>query len=153
MSRKLSNTVLAAFALCASFTALSAGAADLPGRHPAYLHALTDLRAARAMMERPAKPDVKWDENKAIREIDAAIKEIKDASIDDGKPLEDHPPIDTKINHRDRLKAAMELLVKSAKDIEEKEDNAWAKGLRNRAVNHIRAAEKAVREAVEDRKH
>ena len=33
------------------------------------------------------------------------------------------------------------------------DDYALAKGLRNRAFFHIRAAEKAVREAVEDRKH
>ena len=119
--------------------------------HPAYLHALTDLRAARAMLERPAKPDVKWDENKAVREIDAAIKEIKEASIDDGKPLSDHPAIDASLNHRDRLRNAMNLLHASAEDIDKREDDKWAKGLRNRANNHIRAAEKAVREAIEDR--
>nr|HEX4313023.1 hypothetical protein [Kofleriaceae bacterium] len=119
--------------------------------HPAYLHALSDLRNARAMLERPAKPDVKWDESKAIKEIDAAIKEIKDASIDDNKPLSDHPAVDTSVSHRDRLRAAMELLSKSAKDIEEREDNAWSKGLRNRAVNHIRGAERAVHEAIGDR--
>ena len=55
--------------------------------HPAYLHALSDLRYARALLEKPARADVKWDETKAIREIDAAIKEIRAASIDDGKPL------------------------------------------------------------------
>ena len=120
--------------------------------HPAYLHAISDLRHARALLEKPARPDVKWDEQNAIREIDAALKEIKEAAIDDGKPLSEHPAIDAKINHRDRLKQAMELLKKSAKDVEEKEDNAFAKGLRGRAVGHIHNAEHAVHEAVEDRK-
>src|SRR5450755_1316090 len=111
-----------------------------PAQHPAYLHALTDLRHARALLERPAKPDVKWDENMGIREIDAAINEIKQAAIDDGKPLTDHPPIDAHVNHRDRLRQSEELLHKAAADIDEKEDNNWAKGLRARANLHIHNA-------------
>ena len=119
--------------------------------HPAYLHALSDLRMARALLERPANPDVKWDENAAIREIDAAIKEIKDASIDDRKPLSDHPAIDASLGHRDRLRNAMNLLHASADDIEKREDNGWARGLRGRAIGHIRGAEGAVRTAIEQR--
>jgi hypothetical protein len=122
------------------------------GAHPAYLHALGDLRMARALLEKPAKADVKWDEQNGIREIDAAIGEIKGAAIDDGKPVGEHRAIDMKWNHRDRLKNAMELLHNSAHDIEEKEDNAWAKGLRARALGHIRNAEHAVKEATEERK-
>ena len=59
--------------------------------HPAYLHALTDLRHARFLLEKPAKPEVKWDESNAVHEIDAAINEIKQAAIDDGKPLDGSP--------------------------------------------------------------
>ncbi|MEP6860207.1 MAG: hypothetical protein ABJE66_06280 [Deltaproteobacteria bacterium] len=121
--------------------------------HPAYLHALTDLRQARFLLEKPAKPEVKWDEGNAVREIDAAINEIKHASIDDGKPLEDHPPVDAKLHHRDRLRKAEELLHKAAADIDEKEDNGWAKGLRGRANGHIHNAEHEVHEAMEDRHH
>ncbi|HTR51451.1 MAG TPA: hypothetical protein VMJ10_12135 [Kofleriaceae bacterium] len=124
-----------------------------PAAHPAYLHALSDMRTARALLERPARPEVKFDENNSIREIDAAINEIKQASIDDGKPLAEHPPIDAKWGHRDRLKEAQRLLHKAAQDIEEKEDNAWAKGLRARAIGHIRNAEFGIRDAMEDRRH
>ena len=74
-----------------------------PAKHPAYLHALTDLRHARAFLARPAGIVVKWDENRAIRELDAAIKEIKEASIDDGKNLDDHPPVDAGLVWGDRL--------------------------------------------------
>jgi hypothetical protein len=120
--------------------------------HPAYLHAMSDLRYARALLSKPAHPDVKWDEQNAIHEIDAALKEIRDAAIDDGKPLEDHPPIDVKVKHRDRLKQAEDALHKAATDIDEKEQNEWAKGLRSRANGHIRAAENDVHEAISDRK-
>ena len=44
--------------------------ADLPGKHPAYLHALTDLRAARWMLEhRPGDAVVSTHEDIAIMEI------------------------------------------------------------------------------------
>ncbi|HEV7557530.1 MAG TPA: hypothetical protein VGO00_18830 [Kofleriaceae bacterium] len=115
--------------------------------HPAYLHALTDLRMSRALLERPAKATVKWDENRAIREIDAAIKEIKEASIDDGKNLNDHPAADAAWDHRGRLRRAMELLDGAAKDIEQRETDGFARGLRNRAMTHIRAAAQAIRDA------
>jgi hypothetical protein len=62
-----------------------AAPAQVPGPHPAYLHALSDLRLARAYLDQIAWPPVQRDEEHAIREIDAAIGEIKQASIDDGK--------------------------------------------------------------------
>ena len=74
-------------AVCATLTF-----ADEPGRHPAYLHALTDLRHARAHLERGTwSGRMDREEDHAIAEIDAAIREIKQAAIDDGKDLNDHP--------------------------------------------------------------
>jgi hypothetical protein len=114
-----------------------AARADMPGAHPAYLHALTDLRHARAHLERPAKPQVAWDESVAIKAVDDAIHEIKAAAIDDGKPLQDHPPVDAGLDHVGRLHRALELLRKAKKDIEEKESNDFAHGLRARAIGQI----------------
>jgi hypothetical protein len=114
---------------------------------------MSDLRHVRALLERPAHPEVKWDENNAIREVDAALNEIRQASIDDGKPIGDHPPIDAHMGHRDRLKRAEEMLHQAAADIEQREDNTFAKGLRARALGHIRQAEHAVHEAMTDRGH
>jgi hypothetical protein len=111
--------------------------ADMPGAHPAYLHALTDLRHARAHLEKPAKPQVAWDESVAVQAVDEAIREIKGAAIDDGKPLQDHPPVDAGLDHVGRLHRAIELLRKAKKDIEEKESNDFAHGLRGRAIGHI----------------
>lgn len=124
-----------------------------PAAHPAYLHALSDLRTARALLERPTRDaEVKWDEHRALGQIDAAIREIRDAAIDDGKPVGDHPPVDAHLRHRDRIRAAIDLLEKSARDIEEREDNAFARGMRGRAIGHIREAIRASREAIEDRR-
>ena len=126
--------------------------APKPGIHPAYLHAIASLRHARALLEKPAAPDVKWDEQTAVREIDAAFVEIRNARIDDGLPMTEHPVIDSKTVYRDRLREAMKLLNEAALDIRERESNGWAKADRNRAEQHVLNAERAVKEAMEDRK-
>jgi hypothetical protein len=120
-----------------------------PGDHPYYLHALSDLRAARWMVEhRPGNWVQTDDEHEAVRQIDAAIGEIKKASIDDGKNLEDHPPVDEHPDHRGRLHDAVDFLKKARQDISHDEDNRFAQGLQMRAYDHIDKALGAVRRAI-----
>lgn len=134
----------ALFALGTGF--LSAGAlADTPGDHPAYLHALSDLRGARWMIDhRPGDWAQSEDERFAVQQIDTAIAELKQASFDDGKNLNDHPPIDERPDHPGRLHAAMDFLHRARSDIEREEDNRYARGLRNRSIHHIDDAIHAV---------
>ncbi len=114
--------------------------ADLPGAHPGYLHALTDLRTARWLLNhQPGDAKVYGDEDVAIQEINAAINEIKKASIDDGKNLNDHPNVDTG-EHGSRLLRSIETLKKARADIAQEEDNPMVRDLRNRAWGHIDAA-------------
>ena len=128
--------------------------ADLPGKHPAYLHALTDLRTARWMLEhRPGDAAVSGNEDAAITEIDAAIREIKHAAIDDGKNVNDHPNVDVAADRPGRLHKALELLHKVHGDVAREEDDPMVKGLRNRAVGHIDAAIEATRHAIGDVEH
>ncbi len=125
--------------------------ADLPGKHPAYLHALSDLRAARWMLShRPGDPAVSAQEDVAITEIDKAIGEIKKASIDDGKSLEDHPPVQGINDRPGRLHKALELLHKVHGDVAREEDDPFTKGLRDRAIMHIDEAAHATEHAIGD---
>jgi len=126
--------VIAIFvALCTAFTF-----ADDPGRHPAYLHALSDLRDARAHLDRMTPSDhIDAEQEHAIREIDAAIGEIKQAAIDDGKNIGDHMPVDAHMDRPGRYRKALELLDRAHHDISEKEDDRFAHGLRHRALQHI----------------
>jgi len=124
-------------------------ATPAPGReHPAYLHALTDLRHARAHLQRPDGGELKEQEKKAIHEIDDAISEIKKASIDDGKDLNDHPPVDAKLDWRGRLHRALELVNKAHSDVSQEEDNSFAQGLQQRAMEHIDKAHHHIEEAI-----
>lgn len=137
----MNRPALLATLACIVLAAPMAVHADQPGHHPAYLHALTDLRHARAHLERRGgNAEMRWDEKTAIREVDAAIREIKEASIDDGKNLNDHPPVDAKLDDRGQLHRALELLRKAEKDCREEEDNNFARGLQKRAIQHIKEA-------------
>jgi hypothetical protein len=129
-------------------------AADTPGAHPAYLHALTDLRHARAHLS-VETPNARVDaaEAHAIDEIDAAIREVREASIDDGKPLSDHPPVDAAWGRPERLRRAMELLDQAHDDIDQHESDGWARGLKHRALHHIDEARKSVHHAMEARRY
>lgn len=139
-----------------ALTPMAAMAEVLPGKHPAYLHALTDLRTARWFLEHQAgDAKVYGDEDVAITEIDAAINEIKHASIDDGKDLHDHPQVDVH-EHGSRLLKSIETLKKAHGDIDKEEDNPEVRELRHHALEHIdraiHAADKAHAEWLKDAK-
>jgi len=120
-------------------------AQQVPGPHPAYLHALSDLRAARHYLNDGwAWAPVKHDDNEAIREIDAAIGEIKRAAIDDGKGLNDPFPIDTRLSPHDRFRKANELLWSAHNDLSRAEDVPESRGLRDRAILHVDKAHQIV---------
>jgi hypothetical protein len=140
-----SNLILAGVA---GLTLLGGCAAPAhpPERHPAYLHALSDLRASRWMIEhRTGDWAQTVDEVQAVREIDAAIGELKRAAYDDGKNPNDRPPVDEYPDHRGRIHAAIDYLKKARSDIAREEDNQYADHLRDHALGHIDAALNATR--------
>jgi hypothetical protein len=138
---------IATFAAAAVF-ALASGIHAAPQKHPAYLHALSDLRWARALLERPDGGELHQQEKDAVHEIDKAIDEIKHASIDDGKNLNDHPPVDAHLPWGGRLHKSLEMLDKAHKDVMQEEDDPAAQGLQMRAIEHIDKAHHHVEEAI-----
>jgi hypothetical protein len=140
--------MFAVFALLLFVPALISARPQPVKEHPAYLHALTDLRHARAHLERSDGGELREQEKKAIHEIDEAINEIKKASIDDGKDLNDHPAVDARLDWRGRLHRSLELVNKAHSDVAQEEDNAAAQGLQQRALEHIDKAHKHIEEAL-----
>jgi hypothetical protein len=138
------------FLLAAMVAAPALMNADTPGRHPAYLHARSDLRRAQAMMRVHDDPDVMRRIHQADIEIDRAIHEMDVAARFDHKDLEDHPSIDTGLDRRGRFQKVMELLQKSRADIAREEDDPSAVGWRNLAFKHIDAAMEFVHRAARD---
>jgi tetratricopeptide (TPR) repeat protein len=119
--------------------------------HPYYLRALSDLRAARWMINhRTGDWKTTVDEEEAVKRIDEAIHEIKKASIDDGKDIDDHAKVDEHPDHMGRLRNAIEFLKKAREDVNKEEDNGFAQGLRNRALKHIEEAIRLTKRAIHD---
>ena len=145
-----SALLLSAVALLVS----SWASADVPGKHPYYLHALSDLRTARWMLQhRPGDAGVSANEDVAITEINKAIGAIKHAAIDDGKNIEDHPSVDLPPDNPGRLHKALELLNKVHSDVAREEDDPMTRELRDRAVVHVDAAIDATRGALATAEH
>ncbi len=122
--------------------------------HPAYLHALSDLRNARWNLERRGgDPQMKWDEHHAIEAIDRSIADIKKAAIDDGKNLQDHPPIDLQEGRAGRLHKALAALQAARNDVTQEEDNAFANGLRARGIKNIDEALHLLEDGIAEADH
>jgi hypothetical protein len=155
MHMKMQMKVQSLFYICAVFCCFfgaiqaHAGTGNDLGAHPYYLHALSDLRAARWMIQhRPGNWVQTQDEVEAVRRIDKAIGEIKKASIEDGKNIEDHEPVSEIPDHMGRLHKALDFLRKARQDISHDEDNVFAQGLQSRAYGHIDGAIGAVKRAI-----
>ena len=125
--------------------------ADMPGKHPYYLHALSDLRSARWLLNhRPGDAAVSAHEDVALMEIQKAIEEIKRAAIDDGKNIDDHPPVQGANDRPGRLHKALEILKRTRGDLAHEEDDPMTRGLRDRAWRHIDEAIHATEGAIHD---
>jgi len=117
--------------------------------HPHYLHALSNLRAARWQIEhRPGNWTQTVDEVDAVKRIDETINEIKKASIDDHKDINDHPMQAEVPDHIGRLHKAVDFLKDAKHEISMEEDNGFAQGLQGRAIKHIDEAIHLVEKAI-----
>ncbi len=141
-------------ALLGAVAAASSARADLPGAHPGLLHALTDVRSARWLVEhRPGDQAVSAHEDRALQAMVAAISDLQRAAIDDGKTLNDHPPMDAPPSRQGRLERALNLLEAAHKDVDAAESDPAARELRPVALKNIDAAEQEVKGALWDLGH
>jgi len=137
----------AALALVLAF-AFFANATPAPERHANYLHALVDLRFARALISNPDSGRIQDPERQAMADIDAAIQELKAAGIDNGKDLNDHPGIDSHLRWIPRLNKAGKVLDNAHDEAAKEEDDPSAQGLQGRILEHIGQARRHVEEAI-----
>ena len=124
--------------------------ADTPGRHPAYLHARTDLWRAEQLMETRDEPNVMRDLSAAAHEAHEAIREMDEAALWDRKNLNDRPPVDTFPDRRGKFRAIGQFLYSAKRDLEREEDNPGARAWRDRALHHIDESIRMVRRAARD---
>jgi hypothetical protein len=121
-----------------------------PSIHPRYLSAISNLRYARALLWRPDFRDVMRDQRAAVEEIDHAIGEAKRAAIDDGKNIDDHPPVETRTGWEGRFRKAMEVLDAAIGDLSFAEANRGAMPWRDAARGNAERARALVAKAMRD---
>ena len=138
----------AAFAL-PLFTA-SLAMADEAGRHPHYIHALSDLRAAQWQIDhrRPEDGEVREDEQVSSDEVAIAIRSVTDAAARDGKDLGFQPPPDAPLTYGGRLHAAIDLLRAAHNDLAMPEDDPAARAQQHAALLRVDASLHAAQRAV-----
>lgn len=146
---KLRTLALSLIGLAAVIAPAVIGA-DTPGRHPAYLHARSDLRAAQFLLRVREEPNVTRHMVEADHEVEAAIGEIDQAAVIDRKDIEDHPHVDLKLERLGRFHRTVELLREARADLGREEDNGRARGWRDAAYRHIDLALEHVHKASVD---
>jgi hypothetical protein len=133
---KLQTLTLSLVALAAAVVPAAMNA-DTPGRHPAYLHARSDLRRAQFLLRVREEPNVTRRLIEADHEVEAAIGEIDRAAVIDRKDLEERPHVDAFPERRNRFGRIVELLRSARRDLGSEEDNGRARGWRDAAYRHI----------------
>jgi hypothetical protein len=144
--KKLALGAVFALPLLASTLAMG----DEPGRHPHYIHALSDLRAAQWQIDhrRPEDGEVREDEQVASDEVSIAIRSVTDAAYRDGKDLGFQPPPDTPLAYDGRLHAAIDLLRAARNDLTLPEDDPVARGQQHSALLRVDASLHAAQRAI-----
>jgi hypothetical protein len=127
--------------------------AAAPGHHAAYLAAINDLRQAKMLLRHSSggPNGVKWDENAAIKEIQATIRLLHDAKFDVGAAPEDEHQDSPKVG-RDRLEEAKVKIGDAALNLSQKEDTDAARRTLHDAAEHLNAARRLVNDALDARK-
>jgi hypothetical protein len=136
--RSLKSLPVAAFALL-TFLFL-ASATQAHAQFPAYLHALSDLRTARAYLEMDNRHEGEHARHHAIEQISKAIDDIKVAARDDGKNPWHTPPPQSGGNAAWPVHSAVKLLREARGDVDHGRDLPENHGLRERSLDHINQA-------------
>jgi len=145
----MKNIILGA-ALALPLLASTLAMADEAGRHPHYIHALSDLRAAQWQIDhrRPEDGEVREDEQVSSDEVALAIRSVTDAAYREGKDLGFQPPPDAPMAYGGRLRAAVDLLRAAHADLALPEDDPVARGQQHAALLRVDAALHAAQRAV-----
>jgi hypothetical protein len=119
--RNLKSLTVAAFTLLTCLFLASATQAH--AQLPAYLHALSDLRSARAFLQYDTRPAWAGHREHAIEQIDKAINDIKVAARDDGKNPWHTPPPQSGGSEGWPIHSAVKLLREARGDVDHGHDD------------------------------
>ena len=118
-------------------------------QRPHYLHALSNLREARELLQTDTRPGFAGARDRALEEIERAMHEVRDAVRDEGRdPHHTPPPAGGDPNRP--MRSALELLNIARSDIAAGTDETGHEGLQMRALHHIDEARETLRHALHE---
>ena len=123
--------------------------ADLPGVHPNYVQAMSDLRTAKQYLARPDTQNAQADELSAMEELDFCLRDLNAAATVDGKNTAAAPVVDAGFKGN-RIARALELIGKAQVEISGREDDAAVLKARQSAIKHLEVAANLARKAFGD---
>ena len=139
---------LASAALGLTAFTLLALAVPAQAQHPGYLHALSNLRQARALLQSDNRSGMREERSRALDEIDRAIQEVRRAVREEGRESRWTPPPATQGDPARPLRSAMTLLDEAHRDVARGVDTSDYRGLQDRALRHIDEAQRSLGRAL-----
>lgn len=122
---------------------------DVHKDHVAGVRILTDLRAARWMLDHwPGGWLQAKDVVTAEKEIDDAITDLGKASIEDGEGTEYHLPVDNRADTIGRLREAVDFLTTAQEHLVYDKPGKFTKDLRSTTIKHITSAIASLNKAI-----
>jgi hypothetical protein len=121
------------------------------GRHPHYLHAMSDVSAAYLLIEHHGgDPPVRREEQRAMVAIEYAFSTLQNTATVVRKDPDDEPPPDDHgdYDHPGRLHRALDLLRDAHDQVDLPEEDSDARPLKDRALQKIDAAIHATEAAI-----
>ena len=146
--RTFKPLIAAVFGLSAFF--LFALGTPAQAQRPHYLHALSDLREARELLQMDTRPGFIGARDHAIEEIDRAIHEVAAAVRDEGRNPHHTPPPQSGGDPNRPLRSALRLLNDARGDIASGTDETGHVGLQMRALHHIDEARHSLEHALHE---
>jgi hypothetical protein len=141
----MKSAIIKKYTLAFFISFISATACYAQLEHQSYIHALTDLRAARWLIDQRPQGEQPSDEEKtAMHSIEVAVAVIINADIDDGHYFGQHP--EPGVDNIDiagkeaRIERAAELLRKARTDVRHDDDDAFHGGLKAKTIAYIEEA-------------
>lgn len=126
-----------------------------PPVHPAYLHALEDLKLAEnAIATRGGDPAMHVHDRYAIQQIEAAQTIIYKVAPEEQKNVHTLPKADASIpSNGGKLHDALDYLAKARSDLNEPDSDAQFNDAKRRVLILVSAAEGQVNMAISDYEH
>ena len=151
MHRKLIVAMFGAGLMLAAPLAAQAQPDYGTGRHPHYMHAMSDVSVAYLLVRRHGGDEgpVRHEEERAMVAIQYAFSTLQNAATVVRKDPDYQPPADnTDFDHRGRLHRALDLLHDARDAVDVPEDDHDARPLKARALGQIDAALHATEDAI-----